>query len=564
MTFVTGGRPGASAAISPDGRRIVFNVQEAPQKVSLWVRAIDALTAQPLPGTEDASFPFWSPDSRWIGYFAHGKLMKIDANGGPPQTLCDAVPGRGGAWSREGVILFGAGVGPAGTGGPLKRVSSAGGPRVAATKIASGDHRFPSFLPDGRHFFFYTNGAGDQDGIYIGSLDSLESKRIINAESSAVYAAGRALFVRQATLLAQPFDLQAFTMSGDPVPIAERVTRNFQGLMAFSASDSGVLAYGIGPTTLTSEGAAPVQLVWVDRQGKTIGTVGKPAAFRGVDLAPDGKRIAAHVHEGTGGDIWIMDDARTERFTFDASAENESPAWSPDGEWIAFAKNGAGQKGIYRKRANNAGSEELLLASTDVALPQSWSPDGTAIVFSQNRATGPVMSDLYRLPLSGDRKATPLVNDPGNQILGQVSPDAHWLAYVSGEGGGLPDVYVRAFGRGAGKYQVATGGSSSPRWRGDGRELFFLEAVTPRSVRGKLMAVDVGPGETSFERSAPHPLFDSGVAGLPHPPTAAYRPYAVSRDGQRFLMPRLIAEPREDLADSPVAVVLDWAAALKR
>src|SRR5262245_22888492 len=195
MTFVTGGRPGASAAISPDGRRIVFSVREAPQKVSLWVRAIDALIAQPLPGTDDASFPFWSPDSRWIAYFARGKLMKIDANGGPPQTLCDALAGRGGAWSPDGVILFGAGVANAGTGGPLRRVSSAGGPPVAATAIATGDHRFPSFLPDGRHFFFYTNGAGDQDGIYIGSLDSQESRRIISAESTAVYAAGHALFV---------------------------------------------------------------------------------------------------------------------------------------------------------------------------------------------------------------------------------------------------------------------------------------------------------------------------------------------------------------------------------
>ena len=435
MTFVTGGRAGASAAISPDGRRMVFTVREAPQKISLWVRAIDALTAQPLPGTDDASFPFWSPDSRWIAYFAHDKLMKIDANGGPPQTLCAAAGGRGGAWSREGVILFGAGVGPAGTGGPLKRVSSAGGSPVAATKIATGDHRFPSFLPDSRHFFFYTNGTGDQDGVYIGSLDSPESRRIINAESSAVYAAGHALFIRQSTLLAQPFNVKTSTTSGDPVPIAEQVTRNFQGLLAFSVSDSGILTYGIGPTSLTnSQGGVPLQLVWVDRQGKTIGTAGKPAAFRGVDLAPDGKRIATHVHEGTGGDIWIVDDARTDRFTFDPAAENESPVWSPDGEWIAFAKNGAGQKGIYRKRSNNAGSEDLLLASADVTLPQSWSPDGTAIVFSQSRAAGPSMTDLYRLPLSGERKATPLVNDPGNQNFGQVSPDARWLAYSSNEG----------------------------------------------------------------------------------------------------------------------------------
>jgi eukaryotic-like serine/threonine-protein kinase len=558
MSFVAGGRVGASAAISPDGRRVVFEVRESPQKLSLWVRSIGALTAQPLAGTDDASFPFWSPDSKFIAYFAHDKLMKVDASGGPPQTVCDAPGGRGGAWSPAGVIVFGSGVGAAGRDGlPLNRVPSAGGQSVPVTKAAAGsDHRFPSFLPDGRHFLFYANGAAEGNGLYVGSLDSLESRKILGAETGGIYSSGYVLFMRQSTLLAQRFDVRTLTTSADPVPVAERVTRNYAGILAFSASDTGVLTYGIGPTTQGPGGV--VQLQWLDRQGKPIETVGRPGTYRGIDVAPDGRRIAAHLHEGTGGDIWIIDGARTDRFTFDGNIENESPVWSPDGAWIAFAKTRPPKGSLYRKRSNNAGIEELLVESETPVIPVGWSPDGAAIVYTG--ATG-----MFQLKISGERKPERLLAESGT-LIAQVSPNGKWLAYQgfqSGAGGG-PRVYVRPYGPGEGKYQLSTDPGGAPRWRNDGRELFFLEVGFPRAPRGKLMAVDVGASTASFDRSAPHALFDSGAATFQHPPGGPYQSYDVSRDGQRFLVARPVAATLgDDSSNTPVAVVLNWAAALK-
>jgi len=402
--FVSGGRVGASGIISPDGRRLAFTARDGAGKVLLWVRPIDSLTAQPLAGTDEASFPFWSPDSRSLAYFAQDKLLKIDANGGPPQTVCAAPTGRGGAWSRDGAIVFGSG------GGTLSRVSSAGGQPVVITRLAAGqvDHRFPSFLPDGRHLLFYVNGSSTEiTGIYLASLDSGESTRLLASSSGGIYAPpGYLLFTRQGTLLAQPFNAKTVELTGDPFPIAERVESSvFQGVLAFSASENGVLAYGIGLGRV-----ANLQMVWLDRQGKPIETIGPSGNYRGLDLAPDGRRVAAHRHDGQGGDVWVSESSRgtTSRLTFDASQDNSSPIWSPDGTRIAFGSLRTGKWGLYQKPSDGTGNDELLVQSDSPVAPMSWSPDGRSIVYSVTQLS----SDVWLLPLSADRKAVPLLNTP--------------------------------------------------------------------------------------------------------------------------------------------------------
>ena len=350
-TFVTFNRVGTSVVISPDGSKLAFTARDASGKVLLWVRPIDSLTAQPLPGTDEAAYPFWSPDSRFVAYFAQEKLLKIAASGGPPQTLCNTGVGalgvsvnRGGTWSADGTIVFN--TGPARR---LSRVSSAGGQPSEFMRLAKGQtsYVFPWFLPDGRHVLFYAYATSDDvAGVYVGSLDSSESKRLAGADTAAVYdsQSGHLLFVRQGTLLAQRFDLKTLALAGESLPIAEHVEAGVtQGLAAFSVSSNGILAYGVGTGT-----AAGLQLAWFDRRGKQVEAVGPPGNYRGLDLSLDGQRVAAHRHDGNGGDIWVTDLARgtTSRFTFDASQENSSPIWSPDGTRIVYGSFRNGKSGV--------------------------------------------------------------------------------------------------------------------------------------------------------------------------------------------------------------------------
>jgi eukaryotic-like serine/threonine-protein kinase len=549
--FSAGGRQATTAAISPDGHRLAFVARDPAGRNLLWIRAIDSLTAQPLAGTEGAAFPFWSPDSRFVGLFSNGKLVKIDVTGGPPQTVC-MCSGRGATWNREGVIVFNDGQ------GPLFRVSSGGGQPSPLTQLAAGQqgHVFPSFLTDGRHVLYYVINTSSQAmaGVYVASLETGETKRIVDASSGALYAtsAGYLLFVRDGTLLAQSFDAKKLTLSGEPLTVAERVESSvFPGVMAFSVSDTGVLAYGLG-----SSAAAALQMAWVDRQGKVAETVGAEGNYRGIDLAPDGKRLAAHRHDGQGGDVWLLDLSRgtTPRFTFDPSQENASPIWSPDGRSIVFSRVQNGKWSLYQKPANGAGSEERLMESDVQILPVSWAPDGQSLVYvavdSNTRA------DLWVLPLSGDRKAVPLLRTPFNETHAQISPDGKLFAYYSDESG-LNEVYVRPFPSGVGKWQVSTSGGQFPRWRGDGRELFYMNQVS----YGKLMAVDVRSTGTMFEAGTPKALFDSGYLNVGH--SGYYHTYAVSQDGQRFLIPRPPATSAATTDSPPIVVVLNWAAGLR-
>src|SRR5262245_24887589 len=553
-TFFAAGRRATGAAISPDGLKLAFTARDASGKALLWVRSLDSVTAQPLIGTDDASFPFWSPDSRFIGYSAPGKLMKIAASGGPPQTLCafstTTIVGRGGAWNRDGVIVFNNGPGQ-----PLFRVSSAGGQPSPVGNLANGQNAlgFPSFLPDGDHVLYHaTASTPTVSGLHVMSLDTGESKRLLEADTSGIYASqgGYLLFVRQGTLLAQTFDPKTLAFLNEPFPIAEHVESGaVAGLVTFSVSENGMLSYGIG-----SGEAADVQMVWLDRQGKQSETVGPPGNYRGIDLSPDGTRVAAHRHDGNGGDIWITELSRgtTSRFTFDAQ-DSSSPVWAPDARRIDHGSFRNGKGGLYQKLSNGTGPEEKLLESDVATLPVSWSPDGQSIVYS---VLDPKAStDQWMLPLSGDRKPVPLLHMSFQESHGQVSPNGKWLAYYSNETG-RTEVYVQSFPQGTGKWQVSTNGGVFPRWRRDGRELFYMS----QALHGKMMAVDVKSSGSAFEATAPKELFDPVYLNLSH--AGPYHTYAVSPDGQRFLIPRSPSTDQQTTA--PIVVVLNWMEELKQ
>lgn len=538
----------AAGSVSPDGRRLAFTARDASGRVLLWLRPLDALTAQPLPGTEGAGWPFWSPDNRWIAFFAQGKLKKIDISGGPPQVLCDAPNGRGGTWNNDGVIVF-APNNPS----PLSRVSAAGGEAIAVTKLTpeQTSHRLPAYLPDGKHFIYrVTASVEENSGVYAGMLDSAETHLILRADSAVVYSPpGYLLFVRQGTLLAQPFDPEKLLLNGNPIRVAEQVAidGNSRG---FSVSDNGLLVYRIGPAS----NIVNVLLAWYDRSGKSVESVGMPAGYRGLDLAPDGKRLALHRHDATGGDVWLLESAQSPmtRLTFDATQDNSTPIWSPDGKRIAFSSLRNGKWGIYLKLADNSGNEELLVESDVPKSPMSWSLDDRFIVYYVgDPKTG---ADAWVLPLTGERKPFPILQTTFNESSPQISPDGKWIAYASNETGNRTEIYIRPFPNGPGKWQISTNGGWFPRWRRDGKELFYMGALNG----GKIIVAEIRVAGTSIDRGAPREFFDSGYPSINHVP--GYMPYVVSPDGQRFLIPRPESVAGE--ANASLTVVLNWTSML--
>ena len=547
---IAGGRVGAMGAISPDGLTVAFAAQDPSGRRLLWVRPISSLIAQALPGTDDASYPFWSPNGQTIGYITPGRLMKIAASGGPPQTICPlrgpTISGRGGSWSRDGVVVFNNGP------GPLYRVSSDGGTPEPIKSPVPGivTWVFPSFLPDGRHVLAYAMSTdGGVGGVHVLSIDGNQSKRIVAADTGAIYAAdtGHLLFVRQGTLLAQRFDTARLVTSGDAVPVAERVESSaIPGLIAFSVSRTGVLVYG------RSNAEQMHQLTWVDREGKPTGSLGSPAQYRGIDLSHDGTKVAAHRHEGVGGDIWVTDVSRVawSRLTLDPTQDNASPVWSPDGSRIAYVSTRRGKWGVYARASNNVGDEERLfeVAEDDPLPPQpvSWTRDGLLIVVITDKKAE---RHLWSISLSGEHKATQLTRTGSTEMQGQVSPDGKWLAYVSTENG-IPEVYVVSLFAGGGKWPVSSGGGILPRWRGDSRELFFLNGGA-----GDLMAVDIKATGSTLEPGRPRRLFGSILPIVAHP--APYFPFAVAKDGQHFLIQSLPSGAAGNLKQA-IVVVLNW------
>ena len=536
-------------AVSPDGQRLAFVAISASGVNSLWLRPLGAASAQALAGTEEASLPFWSPDSRFIGFFADGKLKKIDATGGPPQTLCDAPNGRGGTWNRDGVIVFA----PDANSG-LYRVSATGGERAPLPFDKSRKEQFlhfPYFLPDGRHFIYRAGvtapyARDEVNGIYAGSLDSSEYKLILRADTYAVYASGHLLFWRDGSLMAQPFDAQSLQLSGEAVPVAEQVQMNLLEVKAsFSVSENGFLVFQSGSALGTVN-----QLFWFDRDGKRQTKGGEPPFGGGPRLSPDGQRIVARLFDFQIGstDLWLYDSALTRktRFTFDPAFES-SPVWSPDGRSIAFSSNRKTRLAydIYQKDASGARDEELLYESDEVKRPSSWSADGRFLAYA--RLDGPGRKgDIWILPLTGERKPVPFIQTPQfDENHAQFSPDGRFVAYDSDELG-KRQVYVTAFPGPGGKQQVSTGGGEDPVWRRDGKELFFLS-------EGKLMVAEVTTNGSTLEIGNVQLLFDA------HSGFGLENHYDVTPDGNRFIVATL-----GEGGSAPMNLVVNWNADLKK
>jgi Tol biopolymer transport system component len=538
------GPVGGRLAVSPDGRRLAFVAPASGSRATmLWIRSLDGLSAQPLAGTEGGLAPFWSPDSRFIGFVAEGRLKKIDASGGPVMTLTAAADPIPGTWSEDDVILFSA-ANSFTSGGPILRVSAAGGTPVPATTVdskAGETHTYPRFLPDGRHFLFLV-GSQQSSATYVARLDSSERTKLLDGFANVEYANGHLLFVRNGSLMAQPFDAGRRSLSGEAVPIADQIVTGVGRQTAvgvFAAARSGVIAYQA--TVSTGES----QLLWFDRAGKQVGALGERAPFGSeITLSPDGTRAAVVVLQaGSNFDVWLFDVMRGLRtkFTFEQAVEH-NPVWSPDSSHIAFASNRTGVYDLYEKAADLSGSEEMLLTDSSNKYPETFSPDGRFLIywnFTPTSAT--TTNDLWVLPLSGDHKPYPLTQTPFTEYRAQFSPDGHWVAYASNESGRF-EVYAVAFPGPGGKRQVSTAGGSDPRWRGDGRELFY---VTDSNT---LMAAPVKSTADRLDVGEVRPLFD-----VKPPNGRAF--YDVTRDGQRFLV-----NTSGEAPVMPLAIVVNWPA----
>jgi Tol biopolymer transport system component/predicted Ser/Thr protein kinase len=538
--FMLEGRHPGPPVLSPDGRLLVFSARGKDSQIKLWVRPLDTLVPTPLAGTEDAGYPFWSPDSKSIGFFAQGKLKKIEAAGGPPITLCDASVGKGGSWNRDGVIIFAPSFGS-----PIHKVSAAGGESTPITTLkperAENSHRHPQFLPDGKHFLYFVRagptGTDRGSSVMIGSLDGGEAKTLMPSQSQAFYASGHLLFVRESTLMARPFDPDTFEFTGDAVPLAEQIaTIAGTARSLFTASDTGALIYLTGAT---NQGSV---LEWVDAKGQKLGTLGEMAPHDAPRISPDGRYVAVAISDlGIGTeDVWVYDVARNlrTRFTFDPAVDI-NPIWSHDSSRVIYASNRAGRFDLYQKSVTGAGVEEVLFQSDVDKFPLHLSRDGRFLLFGI--FTSGAGGDVWVLPLEGDPKPVAFLNSRFDEGNPRFSPDGRWIAYNSGETG-RPEVYIAPFPGPGRKWQVSANGGVEPHWRDDGKEIYFS------NLDGKVVAVTVAAAAGGLTLSAPRQLFESTEL------------QDVSRDGRRFLLNRVPSAQTSE----PLTLVLNWPAHLKK
>jgi Tol biopolymer transport system component len=546
FAFVFGNFAGG-LALSPDGRTAAY-IAAVNEKTGLWVRPLDG-TARLLAGTEGAAYPFWSPDSKAIGFFVAGKLQRVELAGGAPRPICDATVPRGGAWTSDGYILFGS------TESGMFQVRAAGGAPSPLTTLdisnGEGSHRWPQALPGGRFLYWVRSDKPENSGIYAGSLAKPgERVKLLTTDINAMYApgnggAGYLLWLRGGILLAQEFDPATLRLTGEPFPVADPVARvSSIGQMSAAVSANGLLLYS-GSNTFS-------QFTWLDRSGKPLGVVGEPGEYSVFRLSPDASRVAAVREKPGGNDVWLLEVQRSVSSPFTrAPGLNQFPIWSPDGRTILFSSTAA--VNLFRKYAGGAGSEERISQSRNQQLATDWSRNGRMVLYYEI-APG-TQRDLWLLPTTPDGKVTrdakpqPYLQTQYNESWGRFSPEPspRWVTYQADETGRY-EVYIQSFPEKRGAVQISTGGGQFPQWGPGGHELFY---VSPDNT---LMSVDLTLVSDSVKPSAPRELFALPAIDI------GWSPYDVTADGQRFL----VRATPEKAAAQPLTVIVNWTAMLKK
>ncbi len=542
QSFLLSGNSIGPPTLSPGGRELAFSAVGSDGKQRLWVQPLDSPAALPLAGTDDATYPFWSGDGHSLGFFADGKLYRINASGGPPLALCAAPNGRGGAWNEGGTILF-----TPDLASTVYRVPASGGTptRVVDKSINTGSNRWPQFLPDGKHFLFYDHSdAPGESATFVTSLDGGPPRLLLRGASNALYAPpGYLLFIRQGTLMAQRFKVSQLRLEGDALPLAQNVVDNFlifHAMLAVSAT--GTLVFQRG-----SAGGGNSELLWFDRSGKQTGQMGTMGAYYTPRLSPDGTQLAVGVGGAGGNNIWVFDLSRgvSTRLTF--SQNDLSPAWSPDGKTIVFESGRGTHFNLYQKLADGSGKTNPLLVDDADEYDPVWSADGRYLVF-ERRAPGPASHvEIWALPNFGDRKPFSVVQSHFSVSQPNLSPDGKWLAYLSTESG-QPQVYVQPFPHGSGRWQVSSAGGDWPEWSRSGKEIFY------QSADGKIMSASITEAGSRLIIGRVGALFQTNTLVGPG------WPYDVSAGGKKFV----VVNQKQAQASQPLTLVVNWPALLKK